>query len=94
MVTKMMWLVKATKYTNWPCAAFENIEDAVALVRAMHREEAEDELPAYMESVPVFESSGSDFGDKLKLLEHDVLIDMICETLDAMDAAEEADDER
>ena len=93
MVAKKMWLVKVTKYTNWPCAAFENIEDAVALVRAMHREEAEDELPAYIETVPVFESSSSGFVDKLMLLCHDAEIeqlqavtDMICEEMDAKDA--------
>ena len=91
MVAKDIWVVKATKYANWPCAAFSDASDAVRLAKAMHHDEELSDIYEYVELVPVFGSDGIE--DRLMLFRHDAEIeqlqavaDMICEEMDAKDA--------
>jgi len=85
-----VYLLCKDNYDKTPFAAFLTREEAVEAASSMLRGYDNKQPEDFVLALPLFCSHGSGLDERLILLEHDVLIDMICETLDAMDAAEEA----
>lgn len=90
-MVKQAFMVKATEYADWPCAVFEDADEAIALAHAMHRDE--DDLTRYVEAAPALSSTQTGCGLEFALMRHDdeidqlqAVTDMICEEMDAKDA--------